>query len=67
MFYPKFMSSYVREFVNKGADCRLQTAAAARTRISLGHHLLHPRISRLLVLLTPADFEAQRSMADLSS
>ena len=43
---------------------RVQTAAAARTRRSLGHHLLHPRISRLLVLLTPADFEA---MADLSS
>ena len=60
MFYPKFMSSYVREFVDKGA-------AAARTRRSLGHHLLHPGISRLLVLLTPADFEAQRSMADLSS
>ena len=37
-------------------------AAVARTRRSLGHHLLHPQILRLLVLLKPADFEAQRSL-----
>ena len=60
MFYPKFMSSYVREYVSKDA-------AAARTRRSLGHHLLQPRISRLLALLVPADFEAKISLADPSS
>jgi hypothetical protein len=35
-------------------------AAGARTRRSLGHHLLHPLILRLLVLC--ADFEAQSSL-----
>ena len=37
----------------------LQTAAATRTLRSLGHNLLHQQIYRLLVLLKPADFEAQ--------
>ena len=35
----------------------------AQTRRSLGHHVLHPRILRLLVLLPPVDFEAQCSIA----
>ena len=34
-------------------------AAGARTRGSLGYHLLHPHILMLLVLLAPADFDAQ--------
>ena len=33
--------------------------AGARTRRSLGHHLLHSQILMLLVLLATADFEAQ--------
>ena len=36
--------------------------AGARTRRSLGHHLLHPLILRLLVLCAPTDFEAQSSL-----
>ena len=36
----------------------LQGAAGAQTRRSLGHHLLHPLILRLLVLCAPADYEA---------
>ena len=43
-----------RECVSKGA-------ADARTRRSLGHHLLHLLILRLLVLCAPADFETQIS------
>ena len=46
---------FVRECVRAGA-------AGARTRRSLGHHLLHPLILRLLVLCAPADFEAQSSL-----
>ena len=35
-------------------------AGGAQSHRSLGHHLLHPQIFRLLVLvLKPADFEAQ--------
>jgi hypothetical protein len=34
----------------------------AQTRRSLGHNLLHLHILRLLVLLKPADFEAQSSL-----
>ena len=44
-----------REYVSMGA-------AGAQTRRSLGHHLLHPQILRLLVLLAPADFEVQSSL-----
>ena len=44
-----------REFVSTDA-------AGARTRRSLGHHLLHPLILRLLVLCAPADFEVQSSL-----
>ena len=36
--------------------------ALARTRRSLGHHLLHPLILRLLVLSAPADLEAQSTL-----
>jgi hypothetical protein len=37
-------------------------AAGAQTRRSLGHHLLHPLILRLIVLCAPAEFEAQSSL-----
>ena len=38
-------------------------AAGAQTHKSLGHHLLHPLILRLLVLCgASADFEAQSSL-----
>ena len=40
-------SEAYREYVRAGA-------AGARTRRSLGHHLLHPLILRLLVLCAPA-------------
>ena len=46
---------YHRECVSTGA-------AGAGTRRSLGHHLLHPLILRLLVLCAPADFETQSSL-----
>ena len=42
-------------------ECVSRGAAGARTRRSLGHHLLHPLILRLLVLCAPADFETQSS------
>jgi hypothetical protein len=51
MFFFKFFLT-CRECVSTGA-------AGARTRRSLGHHLLHPLILRLLVLSAPADFEAR--------
>ena len=42
---------------------RLSTdAAGAQTGRSLGHHLLHPQILRILVLLKSVDFEAQSSL-----
>jgi hypothetical protein len=37
-------------------ECVSMSAAGACTRRSLGHHLLHPLILRLLVLCAPADF-----------
>jgi hypothetical protein len=43
-------------------ECVSTGAAGARTHRSLGHHLLHPLILRLLVLCAPADFEAQSSL-----
>ena len=43
-------------------ECVSTGAAGARTRRSLGHHLLHPQILRLLVLYAPADFEAKSSL-----
>ena len=46
---------FCSEFVSMGS-------AGARTRRSLGHHLLHLQILRLLVLCAPADFEAQSSL-----
>ena len=36
-------------------ECVSAGAAGARTRRSLGYHLLHPLILRLLVLCAPAD------------
>jgi hypothetical protein len=43
-------------------ECVSTGAAGARTHRSLGHHLLHPLILRLLVLCALADFEAQSSL-----
>ena len=43
-------------------ECVSMGAAGARTHRSLGHHLLHPTILRLLVLCAPTDFEAQSSL-----
>ena len=43
----KYILTYYRECVSTGA-------AGVRTRRSLGHHLLHPLILRLLVLCAPA-------------
>ena len=51
----KMVTWYCRECVSTGA-------AGAQTLRSLGHHLLHPLILRLLVLCAPADFEAQSSL-----
>ena len=42
-------------------ECVSAGAAGAQTRRSLGHHLLHPLILRLIVLCAPADFETQSS------
>ena len=39
-------------------ECVSTGAAGAHNLRSLGHHLLHPLILRLLVLCAPADFEA---------
>ena len=39
---------------NKNRECVRAGAAGARTRKSLGHHLLHPLILRLLVICAPA-------------
>ena len=50
-----FRQIEVRECVSTGV-------AGARTRRSLGHHLLHPLILRLLVLCAAADFKAQSSL-----
>ena len=44
----------------RSRECVSTGAAGARTRRSLGHHLLHPLILRLLVLCAP-DFETQSS------
>ena len=44
-----------RECVSTGAE-------GTRTCRSLGHHLLHSLILRLLVLCAPADFESQSSL-----
>ena len=46
---------YLRECVSTGA-------AGAQICRSLRHHLLHLQILSLLVLLKPADFEAQSSL-----
>ena len=43
-------------------ECLSMGAAGAQTHKSLGHHLLHLQILRILVLLKPADFDAQSSL-----
>ena len=43
-------------------ECVRAGAAGAQTRRSLGYHLLHPLILKLLVLCAPADFETQSSL-----
>ena len=43
-------------------ECISTGAVGAQTRRSLGHHLFHLQILRLLVLLKPPDFEAQSSL-----
>ena len=48
--------------INIFRECVSTGAAGPRTRRSLGHHLLHPLILRLLVLCAPSDFEAQSSL-----
>ena len=47
---------------NSGNALARTVAVGARTCRSLGHHLLHPLILRLVVLCTSADFEAQSSL-----
>ena len=42
-----------------------RVAAGAQTHRSLGHHLLHPQILRLLVLLKPARFEAKTELSSI--
>jgi hypothetical protein len=54
--------NYMRKYGTCCRECIRIGAAGARTSRSLGHHLFHPQILRLLVLLKPADFEAQSSL-----
>ena len=59
--------SFDREFHTENyssRECISRGAAGAQTRRTLGHHILHPQILRLLVLLKPADFEAQSSFSE---
>ena len=51
------LEGFCRSYHNR--ECVKTGAAGARTPRSLGHHLLHPLISRLLILCAPADFESQ--------
>ena len=37
-------------------------STGAQIRRSLGHHLLHQQILKILVLYAPEDFEAQSSL-----
>ena len=54
--------------VFKDSEERLQDSrnalfsTGARMRRSLGHHLLQPQILKLLLLMKPADFDAQNSL-----
>ena len=57
-----FFSFQVSQIAVDETECVSTGAAGARTRRSLGHHLLHPLILRLFLLCTPADFEAQSSL-----
>ena len=45
---------YIIGIKTHNRECISTGAAGARTRKSLGHHLLHPLILRLLVLCAPA-------------
>ena len=53
----KFQKITLKDYPNLVSHCReciSMVAAGAQTRRSLGHHLLHPLILRLLVLYAPA-------------
>ena len=53
--------SFIRDFrVEHIRECVSMVAAGTRTHISLGYHLLHRQILRLL--LKPADFKTQSSL-----
>ena len=49
-----FVITYYSDNSIKSRECVSTGAAGARTRRSLGHHLLHPLILRILVLCAPA-------------
>jgi hypothetical protein len=49
----KSTQNYLKISYDAGRECVSMGAAGARTRRSLGHHLLHPLILRLLVLYAP--------------
>ena len=53
---------YLKYVIDTCRECVSMGAAGAQIRRSVGHHLLHPQILRLLVLLKLADFEAQSSL-----
>ena len=55
-----FMLSIIDQCIN--TVFRECVRAGAGIRRSLGHHLLHPLILRLLVLCAPADFQDQSSL-----
>ena len=57
-----FKNRQIKAVEGLGRECVSTGASGAYTRRSLGHHLLHPLILRLLVLCAPADFEAQSSL-----
>ena len=62
---PKTKGNVVIHMLDTGSvnrECVSTAAAGACTRRSLGHHLSHLLILRLLVLCSPADFEAQSSL-----
>ena len=57
-FSPKHMMQenvfvVVKTYIINVRECVSMGAAGAQTRRSLGHHLLHPLILRLLVLCAP--------------
>ena len=65
ILFIKSQENFVHFFFSKlwlNRECVSMGAADAQTRRSLGHHLLHSQILRLLVLFKPADSEAQSSL-----